>query len=233
MTSTLSDNHPPGGHPPTDLYGSSRQVQILTMVLTAINIFAAVVMAARILWDTRTACMERRRRLKKDELPDLGEMDGEKKEGDGGGGGGGIKGLGLKMEREISTSESSTSGEGESDIRAWWEMIPTIDLFPLILAVTIFLQGTMLAVVEGEGWVREPFEGNCRFTSEIAWVGEWSLSLGRNRSLTGVSFLLKQLCGSRHISFCLSPSRLPSVLSLSHGSNPVLGKPCCTASCLH
>lgn len=181
MASKFHDDHQLENHPPTDLYESSRRAQILMMVLTTINILAAVVMAGRILWDARGICMKQRRGFRQNPFTVFAEKGGEQKEGDGGGGGGG---LGLDLEPEISASESSqrlTDG-GELDIRAWWEMVPTIDLFPLILAVTIFVQGTMLAVVEGEGLKTTISRGNCRFTSEVAWVGEWFLFTGRNGS---------------------------------------------------
>lgn len=183
MASTFHDDYQLETHPPTDLYESSRQVQVLTVVLTAVNILAAVVMAGRILWDARGTCMKQRIGFRRNPFAVFAEKGGEQKEGDGGGGGGGGGGgLGLDLEPGISTSESSqrlTDG-GELDTRAWWEMVPTIDLFPLVLAVTIFVQGTMLAVVEGEGLKSTLSRGNCRFTSEVAWVGEWFLSTGWN-----------------------------------------------------
>lgn len=181
MTSTFAGDHPFEGHPPegppADFYESSRRMRIIMIVLTGVNILAAATMATRILWDTRNACMERRRSLRKDDLAVVEEKGGGQKEGDGGGGGGGVleQGLnvGLETEPEFNARESSkrSASGGKLDTRAWWEMIPTIELFPLILAVTIFVQGIMLAVVEGEGLSRKFFEGNCRFTSEVAWVG--------------------------------------------------------------
>lgn len=179
MTSIFPDNHEFENHQPAELYESSRQVQILTIVLTTINILAAVAMAGRILWDTRGACMERQKWLRKDDFAVLEEKSGEQKEGDGGGGGGLGGGLGLELGQGISTGESTKmliDGHGEEpNTRAWWEMIPATDLFPLILAITIFIQGIMLAVVEGKGLNRGPefAKGNCRYTSEIAWVGEY------------------------------------------------------------
>lgn len=81
----------------------------------------------------------------------------------------------MELGQGISTSESSRKlmDGGELDTGAWWEMIPAIDLFPFILAVTIFIQGTMLAVVEGQGLNRTFSEGGCRYPSEITWVGEY------------------------------------------------------------
>lgn len=172
--------HPPGGHPPAQFYESSRQAQVVMIVLTGVNIFAAIAMVGRILWDTRAACMRRRRDLRKD---DIEEKGGGRKESDDGGGGGGRgelgQRIGLEVEQMVVTSESSKRllGGGELDTRAWWEMIPAIELFPLILAVTIFVQGIMLAVVEGEALNNNFFDRNCRFSSEVTWVGEFSRSM--------------------------------------------------------
>lgn len=170
MVSAIPDGYTVDNRPPIHLYESSRRAQILTMVLTAVNIFAAAVMAGIILWDTRVAYVKRRRGIRRYAVAGFVEKGGEQKEDDAGGGGG----LGLNLEPGTSASESSqrlTDGGG-ADTRAWWQMVPSIDLFPLILAVTIFVQGIMLAVVEGEGLKTTLSRGNCRYTSEVAWVGE-------------------------------------------------------------
>lgn len=165
MTSTIDRGPPPG------VRGTILQIQIVTMVFTGVNILAAAGMVARILWDTRKIYMKRRRSLGKDDMGAV-EDGGARREGDRGGGGG-VKPK-VEVEQKVSTSGSSKrliGGGGPN--RRWWEMIPTIEVFPLILGVTILVQGTMLAVVEGKGLDKKFFQGNCRYPSEVAWVGEW------------------------------------------------------------
>src|SRR5207302_4540230 len=60
--------------------------------------------------------------------------------------------------------------EGEEGIGGG-SLIPAIEIFPLVLGGTMLVQGILLAFVESVGLDGRPITKNCRYLSEVAWVG--------------------------------------------------------------
>jgi hypothetical protein len=158
-----ADRGPPSDGPmPGGPNIASLQVRIIILVLTGINIVSAAAMAMRILLDARNACSRRRMRCSGDSA-EMGRIRVHRSNT-------------IDPRASGNRSESSKTklvgGGQDGSSEAWWKMIPAFDVFPLVLATTIVIQGTMFAVVEGEGLKMSPFQGNCRYLSEVAWVGE-------------------------------------------------------------
>lgn len=162
------DLSPDGSGPPPDhgpMPGGSNiaslQVRIIILVLTGINIVSAAVMVVRILLDARNACRRRRMRCSGDSA-EMGRISIHRSNTIG------QRASGSRSE----SSKAKLVGGQDGSSKGLWEMIPAFDVFPLVLATTIIIQGTMFAVVEGEGLKMSPFRQNCRYLSEVAWVGE-------------------------------------------------------------
>lgn len=124
-----------------------------TLATTCINIAFASAMVVRILWHAKRAYLKRRRRRK--DSSGVPEELGRRRRGRGGGGESGRK---RRRKRE----------EGG--------IVPTEEVFPLILGIAIILQGIVLAVVAGAR-LHGPPAGSCRGLLEVAWVGQFFFSI--------------------------------------------------------
>ncbi|KAL7274310.1 hypothetical protein RUND412_002803 [Rhizina undulata] len=127
------------------------QLRLAAIVLTGLNVVSAACMGSRIVWDARQLAMKKRLRTASEK--GFIEEGGQDREREGNGGGG-------------------ARGNGK-EIKSWWRVVPVGEVFPLVLALGIIIQGILLGILEGKALRGSDMGGNCQQDSVIAWTALW------------------------------------------------------------